>query len=93
MLVIKTHLPESDITLPEIKIVSEYECGLDLWQGGLVLGRAVSISSRSVLNSGRAISTSSWLVKCLTKFVTSNGQEWVGLALIYHYLSMVILPM
>ena len=32
------------------------------------------------------------LVKCLSKFWTSNGQNWVGLALIYYYLSMIIIP-
>ena len=79
---IKTALLEIGTALLKIEIV--YEFRLQAVRSRMC-GRAVRISSRSVSSLGRS-------VKCLYKFVKSNGQNWVGLALFYHYLSMIILP-
>ena len=38
----------------------------------------ISISSRAVSISGRAVSIFGKSVKCLSEYVTSNGQNWVG---------------
>ena len=71
-------MPQKETALLEIEIVSDFrQGGLDFRQGGL--------------NFKHGRLDFQQVGKCLSEFVTSDGQDWVGLALLYHYLGMIIL--